>query len=124
MRTRKRSLAAANASHGSAAVTRKGSPGHQRAPRLDQLLVKSHAQLRHHGFARITPSEDTQGTFNIAASAFQAQLALLDKQPAQTRHAGFKRLARNQRLEVRHGDDNIGQLGILQHVAIDVGACI
>lgn len=59
-------------------------------------------------------------TLAIAVSAFQSQLEVLDKQPPQNRPAGFKQLDRQHRLEFRAGDSALGQLGMLQGVAIAV----
>lgn len=84
------------------------------------MLDQTRAQLKHQGFVQTTLSDPFKKIFAIAASAFQAQLAVFDKQPAQNRRAGFKRSARRQRLEVRQGNDSLGQLGISQHVAVDV----
>lgn len=86
------------------------------------MLDQTRAQLKHQGFVQTTLSDPFKKKIAIAASAFQAQLAVFDKQPAQNRRAGFKRSARRQRLEVRQENDSLGQLGISQHVAVDVSA--
>ena len=117
IRTRKRTLAATKAPNRPAtvAVTR-------HSPRLSHpsALDLPGAQLQQQGFARIPLPGDTQRTVAVAASAFQAQLRVWNKQPAQSRQAGFKAFPRKQRLEFRHGDNELGQLRSLQQLAVDV----
>lgn len=56
----------------------------------------------------------------IATMAFQAQIDALSKKLPQLRQVGFGQLANKQRLGFRAGDIALGQLGLLQGLAITV----
>lgn len=112
MKTRKRTLSEANSSTLTAIEATRRSPCSAAAP----------LSLRRNGFFQEPISHSTADTLAIAVKAFQAQLEVLNKQPPQSRHAGFKQLPRKQRLEFRAGDSALGQLGLLQSLAITVQA--
>ena len=112
MKTRKRTLSAANSSYMPATATLEAT---SRTP-----CSPTHLCLRQQGFVQVPIPDNTAGTLAIAVKAFQAQLEVLNKQLPLNRHAGFKQLARKQRLEFRAGDSALGQLGLLQSLATTV----
>lgn len=109
IKTRKRTFSEANSSN--ATATRR-SPCSAAAPQ----------SLRKNGYFQALIPNSTADTLAVAVKAFQAQLEVLSKQPPQSRHAGFTQLARKQRLEFCAGDHALGQLGLLQGLAITVQA--
>lgn len=110
MKTRKRALSEVNSSQHSQ-VTAK-------AVKLSSSC--SAELLRVGGYTTEPIPNTTTDILTIAVKAFQAQLEVLSKQPPQDRRPGFKQLARKQRLEFRVGDTALGQLGLLQGVAVTV----
>ena len=110
MKTRKRTLSQANSSSVTAQEIKRGSPCSAAAP----------LSLWRFGFASERIPNSTADTLAIAVKAFQAQLEVLNRQPPTHRHAGFTQLATKQRLEFRAGDKALGQLGLLQGLAITV----
>lgn len=110
MKTRKRTLSEANSSCVTARVVTRNFVCSAEAPLL----------LRKHGYVRELTPNGTTDTLRIAVKAFQAQLDAWSKQATQHRHTGFRQLARKQRVEFRAGDSTLGQLGLLQSVAVTV----
>ena len=114
MKTRKRTLSAANSSPVPANLTQETTIASQSPCSLKHLF------LQQYGYVPAPISHNIAGTFAIAVKAFQAQLEVLNKQQPQNRHAGYKQLGGKQRLEFRAGDSALGQLGMLQEVATTV----
>ena len=108
MNTRKRTASEANSSTNTA------------KERKSLCSAAKPLSLRKNGYMQELLPNTTAETLTIAVKAFQAQLEAWSKQPTPNRHAGFKQLAKRQRLEFRVGDDTLGQLGLLQSVAITV----
>lgn len=73
-----------------------------------------------HSHISVPVSDTFSENLAIATKAFHAQIEALSKKPPQLRQAGFSQLANKQRLEFRAGDTALGQLGLLQGLAITV----
>ncbi|KAL3158725.1 hypothetical protein ABBQ32_011459 [Trebouxia sp. C0010 RCD-2024] len=110
MKTRKRTLSEANSSSVTARVATRNFVCSAEAPLL----------LRKHGYIQELIPNSTTDTLRIVVKAFQAQLEAWSQQPPQHRYAGFKQLAKKQRVEFRAGDSTLGQLGLLQSIAVTV----
>ncbi len=110
MKTRKRTLSQANSSSVIAQEVDRESPCSAVAPMLLKGLGHALEPIPH----------STADTLAVAIKAFQAQLGVLNKQPPMNRHAGFTQFASKHRLEFRIGDKALGQLGLLQSIAVTV----
>ena len=117
MRTRKRP-ASTSTSVGKPATTQHKK---QKKPQPEIISASVLAQLRHQGFTVIPISAALQtATLTVAAKAFQGQLEVCSKQPPEGRLAGFRSFPQKQRLDYRPGDAVLGNVGVVQHLAVTV----
>jgi len=77
-------------------------------------------QLRQIGFTKIAISAVAAATLHVAAKAFRGQLEVFSKQVPDARYIGYHTSPGVQRLEYRPGHEALGDLGILQHLAVTV----
>ena len=77
-------------------------------------------QLRQIGFTKTAISAVAAATLHVAAKAFRGQLEVFSKQLPNGRYIGYHTSPGVQRLEYRPGHEALGDLGILQHLAVTV----
>lgn len=110
MKTRKRTAKAVRrATH----VPKNASAEKAVEPAVEQSFV----QLRQDGFTVLDVPVSTAATLTIAGKALQGQLEVCSKQPARSTYTS---LQGKQRLEYQPGDAVLGDLGVLQQLAITV----
>ena len=90
--------------------------------------TRSHAQaLRQDpGYAIVALGDHVAASLDIALKAFQGQLYSWSQDPPLGQYKGFKTFPRKHRLEFCPGHANLGDLGVLQQMAVEVrwaGSC-
>ena len=77
-------------------------------------------QLRQIGFTKTAISAVAAATLHVAAKAFRGQLEVFSKQLPNGRYIGYHTSHGVQRLDYCPGHETLGDLGILQHLAVTV----
>ena len=84
--------------------------------------ARSHAQLLRQdpGYAIVPLNNHMAANLDIALKAFQGQLYSWSQDPPLGQYTGFRSFPRKHRLEFRPGHASLGNLGMLQEMAIQV----